>query len=722
MSGEPYRMRELIEGTFPLQEINQLAMTEKITKGHPGNIHLWWNRSPIASSTELLKDVIGSDLSGAKVSSNDTPPVTIVDPFCGSGCLTLSATGTGLPIIAGDINSVAALITKAVAEIPSCFRDTSPVSKEAAIRLFTGSEGIAEDIRCYGKWIRQQLCNKLASYYPGGIAPDENGKQVYSWIWTRTAPCPNPACGCQMPLVSSYVLSRLKGREYHVVPRCAGNRVEFMVLPGAPETASTGNKIGKQGAQFQCPKCGSITKDDYIKQVGRAGKLDIQLMAVGFVSDAGRTFDAPDERQEQAAHLPCCSDLPVGELPDNPRWFSPPLFGIKEYVDLYTPRQLALLTALCDLISKAQRLCREDALAAGFSDDETPLDKGGSGALAYSQGIGLYLSLVLGKLANYQSEICTWDNRTANMRAAFTRQAIPMTWTFAEGNPFSSVTGNYDAMLSDVVSSVQKLSASSSVRVVRSDALQFPFPHDSLLFTELPYYDNVGYAELSDYFYIWLRRCLKSTFSGLFDQLLSSKDDLSSVPEHFGGDSQLAKEHYETGIRQFFKNYRNFATHKSSSVVFFEYGKQDEASMANRSGQSDLSHWENLIDALVQAGFQIDSTLPVRTEMPNESYETCRVAVLFRPRNENAPATIRRAVVAELKRELPKYYCELSEKEVEKWDRPIIGMGFGLSVFSKYGHVLNADGSKMDVRDALQVIWTEITECIAGIDNAVDNY
>ena len=306
-------MRELIEGTFPLKEINQLAMTEKVTKGHPGNIHLWWNRSPISSSVMLLKAVIGSHLAGTKTSSNDIPPVTIVDPFCGSGCLTISAANTGLPVFAGDINSVSVLITKAVAEVPSRFRDTSPVSKETEIRLFSGSEGIAEDIRCYGKWIREQLCNRLASYYPDGIAPDEDGKQVYSWIWTRTAPCPNPACGCQMPLVNSYVLSRLKGRECHVVPHCAGKRVEFQVLPGAPESVSTGNKIGKQGAQFQCPKCGSITKDDYIKQVGRAGKLGIQLMAVGYVSDAGRSFDALDERQEQAAKLPCCSSLPIGE-------------------------------------------------------------------------------------------------------------------------------------------------------------------------------------------------------------------------------------------------------------------------------------------------------------------------------------------------------------------------------------------------------------------------
>lgn len=718
-------MRQLTEESIPLREINRLAINERVKKEHPGSIHLWWNRSPIESSAQLLKAILEKNLLKAEDYQESTSSdVTIVDPFSGSGCLALAAMRSGFPVLAGDLNSVAVVITKAITEIPVRFMNCLSVCPDAEIQLNIGTAGLANDIRFYGDWIKQELGKRLTSVYPNAVIPDENGIQSYAWIWTRTAPCPNPACGCRMPLANSYVLSRQRGREYHVEP-VVKDQIDFRVLPGASEPSLNGNKIGIKGAQFQCPKCGSITKDEYIKSIGRSGKLGLQLMAVGFSSNEGRFYESPDDEQMQAAEIASSLETPAGDIAENTRWFSPPLFGLQSYADLYTPRQLLLMDTLCDLVGEAQERCKEDALAAGMRDDNESLEAGGSGALAYSQAIALYLSLVVGKVANFQSEICTWDNRNGNVRAAFTRQAIPMTWTFAEGNLFSSVTGNFNSMLSDVVSSVKNLSCSSVARVVKQDALKFQFPHNSLLFTELPYYDNVGYADLSDYFYIWFRKCLKGCFSGLFDQIVSSKEELSSIPEHFAGDSQLAIQSYEDGIRNFLQRFRITATKEYPSLLFFEFGQQDEAVLSSIGEQErPLSHWENLIDSLLQAGFQIVTVLPVRTEVPNERHKNYRVAIVFLPREENSSQTTRRSAITEIKQKMPKQMKEYCEGEIDECDLPIMGMGFGLSVVSKYSFILNADGSRMSAQDILKVIWAEVSEQMKSLasNNKEENH
>lgn len=696
-----------------LREINQLAMAEHVKKEHPGNIHLWWNRSPIASSEKLLQRV----LQNSQPEECGNVQITIVDPFSGSGCLTLAALSAEVPVMSGDLNPVAALITMAVSDIPSRFAGQSTVSSDAELCMYSGSAGLAEDIRCYGNWIRKELYYRLVDHYPESMPCGEDNRQVYAWIWTRTAPCPNPACGCRMPLSNGYVLSQSKGRECHVEPRLVDDHIAFQVLPGAPEDALLGNKIGKQGAQFQCPKCGTITKDEYIKNVGKAGQLGLQLMAVGYVSDEGKTYASAAGKQEEASTVKMETEAPAGAFPHNTRWFSPPLFGLNEYADIYTPRQIILFTTLGDLVKEAQKRCYQDALAAGLPDDSIPLVDGGTGALAYSQAIEVYLALVVGKLANYQSEMCTWDSRNGNIRAAFTRQALPMTWVFAEGNPFSSATGNYDAILADVVSTVKNLPSHRSAQVLNRDALQFSFPENSMLFTELPYYDNVGYADLSDYFYIWLRNCLKDVLPGFFHGVVTSKEELSSIPEHYNGDAELAVAKYNEGLQLFFHRFHEAVASEHDSIVFFEFGRKDETAMRNQSSEDrSIPRWEAFMEALIGAGFQITAIWPARTEPPKDRYETSRVAVIFRPRKEDASQTLRRTLIGELKRELPGLLRNSFAEDMDEWDRPIVGMGEGLSLFTRYASVLNADGTKMTVRDALQIIWTEVTEYITSIE------
>ena len=705
-------MKKQPEIVFPLRLINQLAISERIKKEHPGNLHLWWNRSPIYSSEELLKVLVDSaDTSFGKENT------VIVDPFSGFGGLVVAAGQVGVPLIAGDLNPVATVLTKAIAEIPARFNNKKPVSLDAENRLYFGTRGLAEDIRCYAMQIRQELGKRLSDVYPHAIESNKDGKKVYAWIWVRTIPCPNPACNCRMPLVTSYVLSKLQGRGYYAQPVINAEEIAFDVKKGTVSSSQQGNKIGASGAKFQCPACGEITKDSYVKGIGKSNQLGLQLMAIGVEGPDGREYVSPSKEQISATDIGLPTDIPIGELPEITRWFSPPLFGLKKYVDLYTPRQLLFMMTLCELVCKIRKNIFEDAKQAGMTDDGISLEQGGTGALAYSEAVSVYLACLVGKIANFQSEICTWDNRNGNIRAAFTRQAIPMTWVFAEGNPFSSVTGNYDTMLKNIVETVRNLPCGSSATVIQGDGTNFEFPDNSILFTELPYYDNVGYADLSDYFYIWMRRCLKDVYPKLFEKVVTSKEELSSIPEHFSGDAIVARQEYEEGVRRLCRNFSRSASKEYPSIIFFEFGKSDEQTMLSEGDRNqENSAWENIVDALAQAGFHIITTLPVRTEKPNDRYETTRVAIIFEKRSDKALQTTRRGFISELKRILPDFLESWYQMDMDQWDRPIVGMGCGLSVFSGYKKIINADGSSMNAHDALKVIWAEVTEYIKELE------
>lgn len=710
-------------------------MGDKIHKGHPGNMHLWWNRSPIDSSSALLKatienSVIDEQWDGEEktkiitklidiangisekadyINAYDYP--TICDPFSGFGGLVMAAQKVGLNVQAGDLNAVATILTKAATEIPSRFANCCAVNPMAENRKYFGTEGIAADLKYYGSWLKKQVESELTESYQG-VDIDGETHPVYSWVWVRTMKCPNPACGCQMPMASSYVLSKLKGKEYWAEPVVENKKVRFSIHHGVCPEAKETNKHGSIGSKFECPACGAITKDEEVKNAGKNGHINVQMMAVSILTSKGRIFIEPNEAQINAASVDVSQDLPIGSIPINSRWFSPPGFGMKEYIDIYTPRQLRLMTSFCNMIPKIIDKATEDALSVGMSPLKEGLSSGGKGALAYGEAIGVYLALVIGKLANFQSTICTWDNRNGNVRAAFTRQAIPMTWVFAEGNPFSSVTGNYETMLKNVYESVLGLYTGVPVIVKQSNAVTMQYPRNSILFTELPYYDNVGYADLSDYFYIWLRKCLRMVYPELFEKVVTSKEELSSIPEHYGGDSVAAVQAYRSGIEQLCLHFYDAAAKDYPSVIFYEYSKQDENALSTIEKNEELTPFEFLIKSLVQAGFMVTGVWPIRTEKPSQRFGSYRIAVVFRKKNVEPQDITRRGVITTLKRELPKLLDIAFGVDVEEIDKPIVGLGLGLSVLTRYRKVMNADGSDMDIHDALQLIHQETIDYI----------
>lgn len=732
-------MKKIIETILPLNEINSSAINEKLHNGHPGNMHLWWNRSPIESSAallfsaliddpaehpekypseelqwnerkrilEIIKGISNGDIieiqnAKEEIQKKDMPYVA--DSFSGFGGLTLAAEKLGLNVQSSDLNSVAAILTKAAVEIPSRFSDKAAVNPLVDNMIYCGLQGLQEDVLQYGNQLQLKVKESMKVAY-------ESEEDIYSWVWVRVVKCPNPACECQIPLGSSFVLSKAKTREYWAEPYCVDKKLHFKIHKGECPDKKQTNKVVSTGAKFKCPECEALTTDEYIKQLGQAGEIKDKLMAICVLQNGERVYKEPKECEENFGLDLDPEDVPTGSMPNNTRWFSPPGFGKKEYADLYLPRQLKLLSLLCNTVAEMVKDIEKDAILAGGENDGIPLSEGGTGALAYGQAVAVYLTLVIGKMANFQSTVCTWDNRKGNIRAAFTRQAIPMTYVFAEGNPFSKVTGNYETMLKNVVDSIVELPTGSNVKVLQEDGLNVKYPENAVLFTELPYLDNVGYADLSDYFYIWIRRSLRYIYPDIFEKVVTSKEELTSIPEHYGGDSKEAYKAYAEGMEKLFQNVKRQASDEYPSIVFFEYSKADQTAIVSSTEQEETC-FEMILSKIITTGFKISAIWPIRTEKPSKKFERFRIAIVFRKQRVESSQTTRRGFINILKRELPPMLDVIYSEGMDALDRPIAGVGKGMDIFTNYKKVLNADGSDMNVQDALQIIYQEVTDYI----------
>lgn len=713
-------VKKLIETALPLSEINRKTIGERTSAiGHPGNLHMWWGRSPRYSSTiALLSSVIDASddeeelvrrmgrLKNDEYADFGNKPI-IFDPFSGFGGIPLAAQELGCPIIAGDLNPVAVILTKAAAEIPQRFMERTAVNPNANKLVYAQAEGLAEDVLYYGKWLRDQAQEKLKNLYPN----DEAGKPA-AWIWARTVKCPNPACGCQMPMVSSFVINNKTGREAWAEPIVENGKVHFSVHEGKCPSEKETNKYRNYGAKFRCPACGEITADDYVKKMGLSQQLGSQMMAMVIETENGKVYKAPSPAQEDAADVPFPEDIPHGTIPDNAHWFSPPGFGLTEYQNLFSARQMTMLTTFCDLLKDVQDKVSIDALTAGYSSDEKQLCDGGAGALAYGQAVSVYLAFVIDKMADRNTTVCTWNSSGGNPRATFGRQAIPMAWNFAEGNPFSTITGNFDTALKNIVAAINKLPCGSQCSVYQGNAITVEFPKNVLVCTELPYYKNIGYAHLSDFFYIWLRRSLKTIFPELFSQIVTLKEELSTVGQYYGEEQTVLEQQYRQDMEEILKKMYVSASEEYPSLLFFEYHKADEAAIHQiYENISAPSAWENMMESILSAGFLITAIWPMRNEVYSEKADATRTLIVVR-KAEKQNLMTRRNFINLLKRELPVKLDLLFLGEIDEQDRYLAAMGLGLQVFTRYKKILNADASAMSVHDALQIIYQETKDYI----------
>lgn len=721
-----------IEAALPLAEINEAATREKARKrGHPANLHMWWGRSPEASSLaalaaavmEYTEDSFAKDTELlAKAASGDKDALdavrsrlrefnslpTVWDAFAGFGGIPIAAQKLGMQAAANDLNPVAALLTKAAVDIPSRFASQPPVHPGKAERAsYSGAEGLAEDIRFYGDWLEKQALQQLSGSYP----QTERGEIPFAWVWVRTVKCPNPACNAAVPLGSSYVLDKTRTSRHWAEPMVKEGALRFVIHEGICPAGQESSKVGSGGARFRCPVCGEITTDDYIKKMGAAHALGAEMAAVVTNTGGKKAFHAADEMQKNAASTAVTGTIPPGAMPANAHWFSPPGFGITEFADLFTPRQLQMLTTFSDLVRKAQDMAASAALAAGMSESEGSLEDGGAGALAYGQAVGVYLAFVVDKMADYNSSMCSWRAAGGNIRSTFGRQAIPMAWTFAEGNPFSDVSGNYRSMLSGVVQSVECLGVGTPVSVSQEDAVTMEHPQDVLVCTELPYYRDIGYADLSDFFYIWLRRSLKETYPSMFLPIVTSKRELSTVSTYYGAAAEEAEGQYRTDMKTVCEKLYGCSSEKYPALLFYRFRKNDLECIKQDCAGIDQSAWEHILESLLSVGFTISAVWPMRSEPASEKADSTRVLIVGRKGASRRGQTARRGFIHALKRELPEKLQRIRPDHMPAEDALLSCMGQGLSVFSAYDSVLNADGSLMSVHDALQIIYLECEDC-----------
>ena len=726
-------MNKIIETTLPLTEINNAAIREKAGKaGHPANLHMWWGRSPEASSLAALsaavmdysEETASEDMALlAKMVSGDKDSLeamrgrlnefgtlpTVWDAFAGFGGIPIAAGKLGLKAIANDLNPVAAMLTRAAVDIPARFSSMRPVHPGPAGRVvYSGAEGLAEDVRFYGDWLENQALKRLAGIYPQTV----DGKIPFAWLWVRTVKCPNPACSCRIPLGSSYVLSKAKNSQYWAEPVVEDSRIHFEIHDGCCPADKESNKIGNNGARFCCPVCGEITTDEYIKKMGAAHELGREMMAVVTNTGGVRSFHMPDEIQKTTADVKIPENTPPGAIPANAHWFSPPGFGITEYADLFTPRQMLMLSTFSDLVREAQDMAASAALAAGMSESGGSLETGGNGALAYGQAVGIYLAFVVDKMADYNSSMCSWRTSSGNIRSTFGRQAIPMVWTFAEGNPFSSVSGNFKAMLKSVVESVERLGFGVPASVTQDNAMTMEHPQNVMVCTELPYYRDIGYADLSDFFYIWLRRSLKETYPQMFIPMVTSKEELSTVSTYYGASKEDAEEKYRTDMRIVCEKLYQCSREDYPALLFYSFRKNDLESMWNGGTGKNESAWEFMLESLFDAGFTISSVWPMRSEPISEKADSTRILIVARKETDRKSQITRRGVINTLKHELPEKTQAIMFSHVSPEDELLSCVGQGLGIFSQYQTVLNADGSAMCVHDALQIIYQE---CMVAI-------
>jgi putative DNA methylase len=652
------------------------------------------------------------------------PPV--YDPFCGGGSIPLEAQRLGIEAHGSDLNPVAVLITKALIEIPPKFKDKPPVNPEARktkdINQWRGAQGLAEDVRYYGQWMRDEAEKRIGHLYPQVELPKEHGggdATVIAWLWARTVKCPNPACGCQMPLVSSFELSKKKGKEAWVDPIVDNSqsspliRFEVKTGKGKPIEGTTSRK----GAV--CLACATPTNLDYVRSEGKAGRMNAQLMAIVAEGNKGRIYLSPNDEHEKIAVSAQPEWKPNQQLQGKCR-VSVPLYGMNTFADLFTSRQLVALTTFSDLVKEAREKIKADAVAAGMTDDSLSLNDGGISAVAYAEAIATYLAFAVDRLSDRNSTICSWDISRDSTRNTFARQAIPMTWDYAEANPLSDSTGNFLGALDWVTTVIKQSSYNASGFVKQIDATTSDIYRESIVVsTDPPYYDNIGYADLSDFFYVWLRRSLSSIYPDLFSTLLVPKEpELVATPYRFGGSKQKAKEFFETGLNKAFERMRKMASDKYPLTVYYAF-KQTENDSNDKNGNSAIAStgWETMLEGLIQAGFSITGTLPMRTEMESRALArigtntlSSSIALVCRPRLDDAPSATRRQFLKQLQTEFPTDLKNLQQGNIAPVDLAQASIGLGMSVFSRYSKVLEADGNPMRVRTALQIINSYIDE------------
>jgi putative DNA methylase len=666
------------------------------------------------------------------------------DPFAGGGSLPLEAQRLGLEAYGSDLNPVAVLINKAMIEIPPKFAGKPPVNPESRQdealieRVWKGAQGLAEDIRYYGQWMRDEAEKRIGHLYPKVEITKEmaEGRKdlkpligqklgVIAWLWTRTVRSPNPAFAqVDVPLASTFMLATKAGKEAYVEPIIDGDAYQFAVRVGKPkgETATNGTKLAR-GSNFRCLMSGSPIAGDYIMAEGRAGRMGARLLAVVTQGDDGRVYLPPTPDMEAVASSAKPEWKPEVEFFQQALGFRIGNYGLTRWSDLFSPRQLVALVTFSDLAQEARQRVRQDAQTTKTPDDGKGLLDGGNGATAYAEAVGVYLAIAVSRATDYWGTGAIWETGGSFIAHVFTRNALPMTWDYPEANPFGSGSGSWRQTC---VEWIERYLKTVESRVpgyaLQADAQIQDLSRDRLISTDPPYYDNIGYADLSDYFYMWLRRSLRLVFPDLFATVAVPKmEELVATPERHGGKNQ-AEVFFLRGMTAAMHRLAGQAHPAFPTTIYYAF-KQAESDDAKGTASTG---WETFLDAVIRAGFAVHGTWPVRTERPGRMRETgsnalaSSIVLVCRQRLADSPTATRREFVTALKTELPAAVAHLQAGNIAPVDLAQAAIGPGMAVFTRYAKVVDAKGEPLSVREALLLINQTLDDALAQQEGDFD--
>ena len=756
---------KLIEVALPLADVNAASVREKsLRHGHPSTLHLWWARRPLAAAravvwASLVDDPSGDEsltaeqiaterkrlfaiLSDLVVWENSNNPDVlgkaraeidrcfpdgcppILDPFGGGGAIPLEVQRLGLEAWSGDLNPVAVLIQKAMVEIPPRFAARSPVypGLDQGLGAWSRAQGLAADVAAYGRWMRDQAAERIGQLYPDATGPTGEKFTPIAWIWARTVASPDPAWkGPPVPLVASWTLAnRPKKPKVWIEPIVdrAKQRIRYEIRTGGEPCVerTSARGIGT------CLATGAVIPNDYIKAEGHAGRLGQQLIAVVGEGQRRRVYCVATNADEEAAAMATPEWFPDGQIPHNPQYMGAALYGMAEWKDLFTPRQLTALTTFSDLLAEVRERVVADASAAGWSTDTAALRDGGDGAAAYAEAIVTYLAFVVDKCADYWSTICIWNNKGEKMAHTFGRQAIPISWDFAEANPFSESSGSWLSMLGWVKKAIDHLPAAGGGQAVQRDArVRVAEATTSVVSTDPPYYDNISYADLSDYFFTWLRRNLADVWPDECATLTTPKADELIAHKYRAGSKLAAAEHFESGMAEFMAAVAKTQHPLVPATIYYAYKATE-----TKNGQTRSTGWATFLQAVIDAGFQITATWPLRTEMPSRLRATgsnalaSSIVLVVRPRPVGAARASTGEFVAALRLELPAAVRVLQAADIAPVDMAQSTIGPGIGIFSRYAQVVEATGTPMSVSDALAHVNQVLAEILDETEAELD--
>jgi putative DNA methylase len=737
---------KLIEVALPLEDINRESAREKsIRYGHPSTLHLWWARRPLAACRAVLFAQLVDDPSAHPdkfpteeaqkaerdrlhgiisrlvdwdnvhddkllkqaheeiLNSTNGNPLPIVDPFAGGGSIPLEAQRLGLETHASDLNPVAVLINKALIEIPPKWAGRNPVFPDAAGERLSWprATGLAEDVRRYGKWMRDEAEKRIGHLYPQ-VKISGVDTTVVAWIWARTVTCPNPACAGTMPLVRSFWLGKKKGKERYVIPIPDGKRVHF-VIGGPGGVPREGTVAGRGGAV--CLICNTPVPLSYVREEGKAGRMGTQLMAIAAEGPRQRYYLAPDEEHERAADVPRPENVLDADIPADTQHFNTPIYGMFTWGQLFTNRQLTALITFSELI--------QDARHRVISDGGEP---------SYADAVATYLAFATDRLADYSSSVATWAANPKNegIRNTFARQAVPMAWDFAEVNILSKASGNFQNHLLGVSRVIDMVPACTPGWANQADAATRSF-NGLLCATDPPYYDNISYANLSDFFYSWLRQSLHDIYPDLLGTVLTPKVDELIADRLRHGSKENAERFFESGFSKVFSHICASTPDNYPITLFYAF-KQAEA---DDDGGHASTGWEKLLDGMITSGWSITATWPIRTELGNrmvgmdKNALASSIVLACRPRPADAGFTDRRGLIQALREEFPNSLRKLEQGKVAPVDLRQAAIGPGMAVFSRYARVNEPNGSPMRVRAALSLINQVLDEKLSQLEGNV---